>query len=82
MTKPVRQALPRPEPRGLNRAEAADYIGVSTGKFDEMVKDGRMPGPKRIDARLVWDRLRLDEAFGALPDDGATDPGDEWRTAV
>lgn len=78
----ARRLLPRPEPRGLSRPEAADYVGVSVGKFDEMVKDGRMPGPKRIDSRLVWDRLRLDEAFAALPDDGATDLGDKWRTAV
>jgi predicted DNA-binding transcriptional regulator AlpA len=56
-------------PRGLNRVEAAAYVGVSPSKFDELVKDGRMPGPKRIDARVVWDRHRLDNAFEALPDD-------------
>ena len=55
-------------PRGLNRVQAAAYIGVSATKFDEMIKDGRMPGPKRIDARVVWDRLALDNAFAALPD--------------
>ena len=42
-----------------------------------MVKDGRMPGPKRIDARTVWDRLRLDEAFEALPDSEGGNPWDE-----
>ena len=26
-----------------------------------------MPSPKRINARVVWDRLELDEAFAALP---------------
>jgi hypothetical protein len=35
-------------PRGLSRVEAATYVGVSASMFDEMVKDGRMPGPKRI----------------------------------
>ena len=34
-----------------------------------MVNDRRMPKPKRINARVVWDRLRLDAAFAALPDD-------------
>ncbi len=29
-----------------------------------------MPPPKRINARIVWDRIRLDAAFFALPDDG------------
>ena len=30
------------------------YVGVSPGKFDELVRDGRMPPPKRI-GRKVWD---------------------------
>jgi predicted DNA-binding transcriptional regulator AlpA len=66
-------------PRGLSRVEAAQYIGVSPSLFDEMVKDGRMPPPKPINTRKVWDRLRLDQAFEALPDiDGAAEnPWDE-----
>jgi predicted DNA-binding transcriptional regulator AlpA len=63
-------------PRGLCRSEAAAYIGVSPTKFDEMVADGRMPKPKRIDGRVVWDRHQLDIAFGALPDDNLRD--DPW----
>jgi len=55
-------------PRGLSRVEAAQYIGVSPSLFDEMVKDGHMPAPKPINSRKVWDRLRLDHAFEALPD--------------
>lgn len=55
----------RIDPRGLSRAEAAAYIGVSPSLFDEMVKDRRMPAPKRINSRTVWDRRRLDEAFDA-----------------
>jgi predicted DNA-binding transcriptional regulator AlpA len=66
-------------PRGLSRIEAAQYIGVSPSLFDAMVKDGRMPLPKPINARKVWDRLKLDQAFEALPDqDGAgANPWDE-----
>lgn len=56
-------------PRGLCREEASRYIGVGTTKFDEMVKDGRMPRPKRIDGRTVWDRIALDAAFTGLPDE-------------
>jgi predicted DNA-binding transcriptional regulator AlpA len=55
-------------PRGLSRVQAAEYIGVGVTKFDEMVDDGRMPRPKRIDGRNVWDRIKLDEAFAALED--------------
>jgi predicted DNA-binding transcriptional regulator AlpA len=60
----------RIEPRGLSRVEAAGYVGVSPSLFDEMVRDRRMPNPKRINRRTVWDRKQLDIAFEALPDDG------------
>ena len=63
-------------PRGIARKVAAEYISVSPPKFDQMVADGRMPKPKRIDGRVVWDRRRLDEAFDALPDDGDRNPWD------
>nr|WP_313429335.1 XRE family transcriptional regulator [Brevundimonas diminuta] len=62
------QRLPL-EPRGLQREVAARYIGVGLTKFDEMVRDGRMPGPKRVDGRKVWDRRALDTAFDSLPDE-------------
>lgn len=74
-------------PRGLCRVFAAAYIGVSPSKFDEMVKDGRMPRPKRIDGRVLWDRRAIDIAFDALPNDGeASDnpwdvPADENQAA-
>jgi predicted DNA-binding transcriptional regulator AlpA len=64
-------------PRGLRRDSAAAWIGVSATKFDEMVKSGVMPKPKRVDGIVVWDRYQLDEAFEALPDDGAADPWNE-----
>jgi len=64
-------------PRGLSRVQAAAYIGVSASTFDTMVGDGRMPKPKRINARTVWDRRQLDEAFEALPDAGDGNPWDE-----
>ncbi len=58
-----------PPPRGLSRTDATAYICVSPSLFDLMVGDGRMPGPKRINARTVWGRLKLDAAFDALADD-------------
>ena len=64
------------ELRGLSRGKAADYIGVGVTKFDEMVADGRMPQPKPIDGRLIWDRWALDEAFSALPDREKDNPWD------
>ena len=67
-------------PRGLSRVEAASYVGISASLFDQMVADGRMPGPKRINRRAIWDRLRLDRAFDELPDDGDRD--DPWESAA
>jgi len=64
-------------PRGLSRAQAAAYIGVSPTLFDEMVADQRMPKPKMLNSRTVWDLRRLDEAFDALPDRSAANPWDD-----
>jgi predicted DNA-binding transcriptional regulator AlpA len=70
-------------PRGLARVMAAAYIGVSPSLFDQMVTDGRMPKPKTINARTVWDRWEIDAAFTALPhrNETATET-DEWGMAV
>lgn len=53
-------------PRGLSRTEAARYIGVGATTFDGLVQDGRMPTPKRVGKRVIWDRLKLDAAFSDL----------------
>jgi hypothetical protein len=63
-------------PRGMSRDEAARYIGVGVTKFDEMVSDRRMPRPKRVDGRVIWDRLRIDAAFSDLPEDTKVNPLD------
>ena len=65
MTRGLSHVRPIPR-RGLSRDEAAMYIGISAAKFDEMVADGRMPTPVKIDARKVWDIRSLDLAFDAL----------------
>jgi predicted DNA-binding transcriptional regulator AlpA len=72
-----RVSTPSIIPRGLSRRAAADYVGVSPSLFDELVRDGRMPGPKRINSRTVWDRTQLDEAFEALPDSNNHNPWDD-----
>lgn len=82
MTKAVairHEALPPPTRRGLHREEAAAYVGVGASKFDAMVGDGRMPKPKQIDGRRVWDVRALDIAFDDLPGGGESthNPFDE-----
>lgn len=66
-------------PRGLSREQAARHVGVGVTKFDEMVADGRMPRPKRIDGRVVWDRVAIEAAFTDLPEDGAGNPLDRLK---
>lgn len=63
-------------PRGLGRAQTAEYIGVSPNKFDQLVKDGRMPTPRRIDTRKIWDIHEVDLAFSALPRETEINPWD------
>lgn len=68
-------------PRGLCRAAAAQYICISATTFDKMVKDGRMPSARCIDARRVWDRYALDRAFDELPADGVDQAPNPWDAA-
>lgn len=65
-------------PVGLGREVAAQFLGISAVKFDEMVRDGRMPKPKRIDARRIWDRREVELAFSALPAEAGPN---EWDNA-
>ena len=66
----------------MRREVAAAYIGVGTTKFDEMVADGRMPKPKRVDGCVIWDRIQLDAAFTDFPDDNARNPLDRMFKTV
>ncbi len=68
-------------PRGLSREQSAAFICVGTTLFDEMVKDRRMPKPKRVNSKTIWDRLELDEAFAALPSDDDANPWDGVKSA-
>ena len=59
--------------RGFNRSEAANYIGVGTTKFDDLVNQRRMPQKRVIDKRTVWDVYELDEYFDQLPQRSVVD---------
>ena len=70
---PQYEFCPAPVRRGLSRVEAAEYVGIGTTKFDALVRDGRMPEPKRIDGRTIWDRIAVDRAFDGLDAPSQTD---------
>jgi predicted DNA-binding transcriptional regulator AlpA len=67
-------------PRLIRRAAAAAYVSVSPAKFDEMVRDGSMPKPKRLSGRRkAWDVRALDAAIDDLPNaDNDNNDNDTW----
>jgi predicted DNA-binding transcriptional regulator AlpA len=66
---------PNLPPLALRREAAAAFIGVSPSKFDELVRDGRMPQSKRIDGCVLWTVKRLEAAYDALPE---TESATSW----
>lgn len=59
-------------PRFMGRSEAARYMAVGITAFDELVAEGTLPQPKRVKSKAVWDRVDLDLAASAIPEDGRT----------
>jgi excisionase family DNA binding protein len=82
---PASQVLPKPDRApgfmrfGLSAREAADAIGVSPNTFLKMVDDGRMPRPRCIGSRNVWDVDEVYSCFKSLPHDQQNeDEADTW----
>jgi len=71
-------ALPR---RGLSREEAAMYLGIGAGLFDEMRALGQIGPARLIKGRKLWDIRDLDVAFDALPREDAPGIGASWSDA-
>lgn len=63
--------------RGLNRIEAARFVGFSPTLFDQMVNDGRMPKPVKQDGEEVFDLIQLDLAFDRIS--GGASETNEWN---
>jgi predicted DNA-binding transcriptional regulator AlpA len=63
---------------GLGELEAAAAIGISASKFRALISEKRMPSPRRLDGRKIWDVDELRAAFKALPRDKETEEPDSW----
>lgn len=74
-----KHAVPLPQARGLNRVQAAHYVGVSPAYFDQLVQAGSMPQPKRFGTRTIYDVRALDIAFDLLGDDAVPN---EWSAVL
>ncbi|MET4722017.1 putative DNA-binding transcriptional regulator AlpA [Bradyrhizobium japonicum] len=69
----------RVQPRGLRRADAARYLGISPTHFDKQVRAGAAPKPLALFGVSIWDRAALDALF-----DDALQPGNdnEWDSVL
>ncbi|MGZ9724270.1 hypothetical protein [Rhizobium miluonense] len=66
---------------GLNRAELALSIGVSTGTVDTMVEEGTLPPPRKWRSRKIWIFSEVEAAMLRWPVDGETvadGPHQDW----
>jgi excisionase family DNA binding protein len=50
---------------GLSAAEAAEIIGVGRTAFYQLNSSGRLPLPRRLGRRVLWDRRELEAWFDA-----------------
>jgi predicted DNA-binding transcriptional regulator AlpA len=68
-------------PRLISRQAAAAYVSLSPNTFDELVKVGRMPAPKRLtDRRIAWDVRELDSFVDGLASTDTDKDSDEgWE---
>ena len=78
MTRALSKSRPLPR-RGLSREEAAMYLGISAGTFDELRRLGRVDSPRVIGGRKLWDIRDLDIAFDSLPREDAPTMGQSWE---
>ncbi len=67
---------------GLGEVEAAAAIGISATKFRALVEEKRMPSPRRLDGRKIWDVDELRAAFKALPHADEDEKADSWADVV
>jgi predicted DNA-binding transcriptional regulator AlpA len=54
-------------PIGINREQAAAFIGISPSLYDKCVERGTMPGPRMIGGRAVYDVEEVIKAFRSIP---------------
>ncbi|RAZ83186.1 XRE family transcriptional regulator [Mesorhizobium hawassense] len=67
------------QPRGLRRAAAAAYLGISPSHFDKELAAGNVPAPKLLFGVTLYDRHDLDALFDGKPAAAAANDNDaDW----
>jgi predicted DNA-binding transcriptional regulator AlpA len=54
-------------PVGISREQAAAFIGIGESLFDRLVAARKMPEPRMVGGRLIWDVAEVATAFRAIP---------------
>jgi predicted DNA-binding transcriptional regulator AlpA len=65
-------------PFAVSRNQAAALISVSVTFFDRLVNDGRMPQPRQVDGRVLWDSEEVRAAWRAMPRRGQAAEANPW----
>ncbi len=68
------------EPRGLSKASAATYLGVTPETFSRWIAEGILPGP--IPGTHRWDRKAIDAALdkhAGLTAQSSSSAYDRWK---
>jgi hypothetical protein len=66
------------QPRGLRRADAARYLGISPSHFDAQRKAREIPAPRQILGVVLYDRHELDSIFDGQPIAANDNEVNEW----
>jgi predicted DNA-binding transcriptional regulator AlpA len=68
---------------GLSRVEVAIALGVAPNTVDEMVKEGKLPRPRRWHTRKFWRIPELEAAMSEWPVDGEEEAEiSSWRATA
>lgn len=65
-------------PRGLRRADAARYLGISTSHFDKQRMAGAIPDAKSMLGVTLYDRCDLDQLFDGIAGADNDNASDYW----
>ncbi len=69
-------------PRGLRRAQAAAYLGISASHFDKQRASGAIPAPRPLFGVEIYDKLDLDRLFGGHDMVADNDNDSYWDRAI
>ena len=66
--------------RGFSEDEAAVYLSLSPSFFRQLVEANKMPRPRLVEKRRVFDIEDLDAALKAFPREGGDQEHDDGDT--